>query len=362
MNLAIDARMIDSSGIGRYLQQLLPEIALLGVTDCVLIGNPEKLSPFIAPGWDVVPYFESIYSPRQHLNYPLRSRSFDVAYFPHIHLPFFATPGKKTVVTIHDVFHLSACSTLSVLEKAYMKLYYRHAVRTADLLLTDSYFTLHSLEALFPGKQIGTHEVIYPCLYDFSLGDESESTIVSDLGTRSEGKRRLLYVGNVKPHKNLLRLVEAVNDHQLEDCVLYIVGKKEGFLRGLSERDRVSLESDKVIFTGWIDDTNLRRLYILCDLLVFPSLYEGFGYPPLESLSMGTPAVVSDIPVIHEVCDESVMYFDPYSVSSMVSVIRRALDDPDFRATSIRIAQSILGRYCRENTSKKQALAITTLL
>jgi len=354
--------MIEASGIGRHLRQMLVELGAMGVDDCALIGDPKKLERYIRPSWNIIPYSEGIYSPAQHLNYPLKNRAAKVAYFPHIHVPLFSSVGSKTVVTINDLFHLSPASTLSWPERAYMWLHYNRAVGLADLILPISEFTWSEVVRHFPGASGKSHEIIYPCLEVL----EDEGSTMSEPMRRileiTEGQHRILFVGNVKPHKNLKRLVQAFDMTELNGCALIIVGKREGFLNGMSVSEQRLLESNRVIFTGLVSDQELGAWYRSCALLVLPSLYEGFGYPPLESLSQGTPAIVSDLPVTREACVDAVSYFDPLSVSSIAKCIRQAIDDEGYRSRTLARAADILKRYRPENTARRQALAIASLI
>lgn len=362
MKLAIDARMIHASGIGRYLRQVLAELRQLGVDDCALIGDPESLGAFCAPSWDVIPFSQGIYSPLQHLTYPLARHAAKAAYFPHIHVPWFTDVAEKIVVTIHDMFHLGPVSTLSVLEKRYLWLHYRRAIEAADLILPNSKFTWSETTRHFPAAARVAHEILYPCVEALDVGNSLPSENMHRILGMTRGKPRVLYVGNVKPHKNLHRLVEAFELPELSGFVLVVVGKREGFVKGVSLHAQRLLESERVIFTGQVPDSELCAWYRNCDLLVFPSLYEGFGYPPLESLSQGTPAAVSDLPVFREVCGEAVAYFDPYSVKSIAAAVRRTVEDPQLRSQTLARAAEILVRYCPERTARKQALAIASLL
>jgi glycosyltransferase involved in cell wall biosynthesis len=119
-------------------------------------------------------------------------------------------------------------------------------------------------------------------------------------------------VGNVKPHKNLISLIRAFN--QVKDKLPYdlvIVGKKDGFITNDDELNSFFETSERIQFTGFVDDNELKKLVHQADFSVFPSLYEGFGLPPLEAMASGTAVAVSNIPVLKEICGDAVVYFDP---------------------------------------------------
>ena len=137
-----------------------------------------------------------------------------------------------------------------------------------------------------------------------------------------EKTNSIIYVGNVKPHKGLKTLIDAF--HMLPKGMyrLKIIGEKEGFLVGMKEED---LQSDDVIFTGRLSDDQLLREIASAKFLVQPSLYEGFGLPPLEALYLGTQPIISDIPVFKEVYgDLPVLFFKTEDAKDLENVLIRA--------------------------------------
>ena len=141
----------------------------------------------------------------------------------------------------------------------------------------------------------------------------------------------VLFVGNVKPHKNLKNLLFALEKTNLN---LVIVGKKDGFITGdstISEIIRTKNLSDRIFFTGYVKDADIAAIYNLAKLFVFPSLYEGFGIPPLEAQACSCPVVCSNAASLPEVCDDSVVYFDPHDVEDMRNNIQTVLNDKNLQ-------------------------------
>ena len=138
----------------------------------------------------------------------------------------------------------------------------------------------------------------------------------------------LLYVGNVKPHKNLRRLIEAfqwIADEIPHDLV--IVGQKSGFITGDDAVISAAAADSRIHFTGHVHETTLQQYMVHATAMVFPSLYEGFGLPPLEAMACGCPVLASDAASIPEVCGEAVCYFNPHSTESLVFQLRRVITD-----------------------------------
>jgi glycosyltransferase involved in cell wall biosynthesis len=147
--------------------------------------------------------------------------------------------------------------------------------------------------------------------------------------------RFVLYVGNIKPHKNLVRLIEAfsaLRSGGLDDVKLLIIGDEISKLPALRRAVHQYKLHKHVRFLGYVDDETLSILYRLAAVFVFPSLYEGFGLPPLEAMACGTPVVTSNLSSLPEVTGGAAILVDPYDVESIVDGIRRVLDDPALAA------------------------------
>jgi len=145
-----------------------------------------------------------------------------------------------------------------------------------------------------------------------------------------------LYAGNIKPHKNIERLIDAfdlVRRSGFERLELLIIGDQ------ISKYPRLRRAVDKhklhkhVRFLGFVPDDTLAALYRLATVFVFPSLYEGFGLPPLEAMASGTPVVTSNRSSLPEVVGDAAVLVDPYSAPSIAEGIQRVLSDASLRRT-----------------------------
>ena len=133
----------------------------------------------------------------------------------------------------------------------------------------------------------------------------------------------LLYVGNIKPHKNLNRLIDAFS--KLLNKIphdLIIVGKMTGFITPDNKViNRSKKLSDRIIFKGKVSNKILKQYFSQADIFIFPSIYEGFGLPPLEAMAAGVPVVASKAASIPEVCGDAVFYFDAYNTDDIAEKI-----------------------------------------
>jgi glycosyltransferase involved in cell wall biosynthesis len=156
----------------------------------------------------------------------------------------------------------------------------------------------------------------------------------------------VLYVGNIKPHKNLVRLIEAfdaLRKSGFEHLKLLIIGDEISKLPALRRAVHEHKLHKHVRFLGYLPDETLAVLYRLAAVFVFPSLYEGFGLPPLEAMASGTPVVTSNVSSLPEVAGGAAVLVDPYDVRSIVGGITRVLTDPvlaaELRARGIERAR-----------------------
>ena len=133
--------------------------------------------------------------------------------------------------------------------------------------------------------------------------------------------------GNLKPHKNLERLLEAFSKlKKNEDCILLLVGKAFESYNVLNEKEEKLGIKGKVLHTGIVSDSELIDLYNLVDLFVFPSLYEGFGLPVIEAMRCGTKVVSSNASSLPEVGGNVIHYFNPKDIDEMSRVIEKELE------------------------------------
>ena len=144
--------------------------------------------------------------------------------------------------------------------------------------------------------------------------------------------RFFLYVGDMRPYKNLDRALEAFNRLRLPEHKFVIVGNKDNkFYPKLQAKVMELKLKDKVVFTGYAPIEDLPHLYSAADALVFPSLYEGFGLPPLEAMACGCPVIASSVASLPEVCGESAYYVDPYNIDSIAEGMYKIINNPHLK-------------------------------
>jgi glycosyltransferase involved in cell wall biosynthesis len=322
--------MIGASGIGTYLSELLPRLIAarprLGFT---LLGPASVLNSLSwtdAANVGIINLDVPIYSVQEQIALPWRiPAGTDLFWSPHYNIPL-AWRGRL-VVTVHDLAHLALPEFVGgAHRRAYARFMFGQVSRRASAIITVSDFTRTEFSRLL-GTRGTKPEVIH------SGVDPSWFELPPSASPHS--RPYLLYVGNAKPHKNLGRLLEAFRqlDSRIQ-CDLLILGKNEGFLSGDgSVRAAADRLAPRVQLLGALPQELLMQYVSHAEALVLPSLYEGFGLPPLEAMACGCPAIVSRVASLPEVCGEAAVYFNPLEPSSIAQAILRVVEEPALRET-----------------------------
>ena len=327
--LIIDFRMHKASGIGTYIKSLLPY--LVEKFDVILLGSRAEIQDYAwSKSVKILECKSKIYSIKEQLELPLKIPKCDIFWSPHYNIPILPIRTKFRIVTIHDVFHLAFYDTLNFIQKIYAKTLFNQALSRSDIVLSVSNF---SRSEILKYAKTDKNIFVVPNAIDerrFNCHCDSNAleTVARDY---SLPKDFVLFVGNVKPHKNLKNLLFALEKTNLN---LVIVGKKDGFITGdsvISEIIQTKNLGDRIFFTGYVKDTDISAIYNLSKLFVFPSLYEGFGIPPLEAQACGCAVVCSNAASLPEVCGDSVVYFDPNDIEDMRNKIQTVLNDKNLQ-------------------------------
>jgi glycosyltransferase involved in cell wall biosynthesis len=323
-NITVDARMINSSGIGTVIKNILKRMIVLKPEwNFFILGDLLTLKKYNFLKCDNVKLISCnapIYSIKEQIELVKRiPKDTDIMWSPHYNIPIFYK--GKLIVTIHDVFHLAMPQFVKGMHKQlYARFMFNMVKYKANKIICVSNFTASELEK-YVSIDKNKVEVVYNGIDKEWFNVNLEKPVYD--------KPYLLYVGNVKPHKNLVNLVKAfelIKDKIPHDLI--IVGKKEGFITGDKNIFKLTKKmSDRIIFTGYIDDNLLKQYYKQADLFIFPSLYEGFGLPPLEALATGTRVICSDILVLKEICKNMVDYFEPLDIESISRCIIKNINN-----------------------------------
>ena len=240
-----------------------------------------------------------------------------------------------SVVTIHDCIHLMFPQYLpNRAAYGYARATMWSAAHRSDRILTVSEASKRDILHFFgiPADKI---VVAYNAIEERFWQEPAEADIARVRERYQLDHAFVLYVGNIKPHKNLVRLIEAFDGLRrlgFEDLKLLIIGDEISRLPALRRAVHSHKLHKHVRFLGYQPDDTLAVLYRLAALFVFPSLYEGFGLPPVEAMASGTPVVTSNVSSLPEVTGDAAVLVDPYDVESIIDGMRRVLTDPALAA------------------------------
>jgi glycosyltransferase involved in cell wall biosynthesis len=336
--VAIDARKLHDFGIGTYIRNLLRQLARIDHdTDYVLLCREADLGVGAQLGANFRTVLEPSpnYSVREQVHVPwvLRREKPDLFHAPHYVLP--AGVPCRSVVTIHDCIHLMFPQYLpNRMAYAYARASMWAAARRSDCILTVSEASKRDILHFFnvPPEKI---VVVYNAIDDHFWATPPEEDVARVRERYQLDHQFVLYVGNIKPHKNLVRLIESFAEFRqtgFEDVKLLIIGDEISKLPALRRAVHRHKLHKHVRFLGYVSEQTLGILYRLAAVFVFPSLYEGFGLPPLEAMASGTPVVTSNVSSLPEVAGDAAVLVDPYDTDSIVDGLRRVVGDPALAA------------------------------
>ena len=337
MRIAIDARKLHDFGIGTYIRNVLIGLARVDQqTEYIALCRPADADMVneLGPNFRAVPETARPYSVGEQFWIPLslvRERA-HLLHEPHYVLP--PATRCRSVVTIHDCIHLMFPQYLpSRLAHVYARSSMWSAVHKSDRILTVSEASKRDILRFF-GVDPGKVAVIYNAIDERFLAPPDERRMEQVRQRYQLDHPFLLYVGNIKPHKNVERLIDAFGRARakgLDDLRLIIIGdeiSKYPALRQAVHRHRL----DKYVrFHGFQPYDTLAAFYRLARAFVFPSLYEGFGLPPLEAMACGTPVVTSNVSSLPEVAGGAAVLVDPYDAASIAEGIVSAVGDETLR-------------------------------
>jgi glycosyltransferase involved in cell wall biosynthesis len=281
------------------------------------------------------------------------------------HSPDFILPPvrrAKTLVTVHDLSFIRVPECADPNLRAYLNKVVPRSVDRADLILADSQNTKDDLVELLSAES-DRIEVVYPGVEERFRPIEHQALLEGVRRRYNLPPRFVLGLGTLQPRKNFITLIEAFADLRFAICDLHlvIVGGKGWLYEGIfATVERLGLE-DKVVFPGFVADEALPALYNLADLFVFPSLYEGFGLPPLEAMACGTPVVTSNSSSLPEVVGEAGLMVEATDIETLTEAMRRVLEDSALRARMIAKGLEQARKFTWEKAAAKLLSLYETL-
>lgn len=357
--IGIDARKLTDFGIGTYIQNLLPALARVDdQNQYVIFARPEH-GDYIAElpdNFQFVPEKAKGYSVRELVALPwqiLRKR-LDLFHATHYVLPYLVP--CKTVVSIHDIIHMLYPEFLpNRFAHLYASTMIRHSLSRGDRIIASSQTTKSDLLETFHVAD-GKIEVVHlgvPQRFRARVGVEVADEVLERLGIT---KPYVLFVGNPKPHKNLTRVVRAfarAREIQNFDADLVCVGdngEKAPRIRRQAEGLGIG---DRLKLAGRVSNEDLPAIYQHASLFVYPTLYEGFGFPVVEAMASGVPVVTSNKSALKEVAEGYADLVNPLDVDEMARTIAHCMTNPEHREALIRLGHRRAEEFRWQRTARK---------
>jgi glycosyltransferase involved in cell wall biosynthesis len=334
--IAIDARMLEHSGIGTYLRNLLENFANLENEHVfeVICPRKEALRGLPPAKFRFVAAKSSIYSVSEQWEIARLARHAQVLHSPHYNATLLYR--GNLVVTIHDLIHLTDPNFKRTLAaRFYARPMFNLVARRADCIIADSEFTKQQImEHLgIPASKVN---VVYLGVSDHFCPQDRRQAGLRVSTLLGLERPYILFVGNLKPNKNVKTLIHAFSricakrdfGHQL-----VILGDDRKWKPGLvSECEKLGI-NERVLFAPHVPHEELPWVYAAAEILVMPSLIEGFGLPVLEAMACGTPVVCSRAASLPEVAGDATEYFEPISVDDLAATLERVLRSRELQET-----------------------------
>jgi glycosyltransferase involved in cell wall biosynthesis len=370
MKIGIDARMMGKGfGLARYTEQLVLHLLKIDQeNEYVLFLRKENWESIDDKTARVKKVLADIpwYSLAEQMNFKkiIKKEKLDLMHFPHWNVPYFYS--GPYVVTIHDLimyhFPRAEATTLGPLKFWVKDIAHRMLLKkiacTAKHFFVTSEFTkndVHETLGIPFEKMTVTYQAPFESIcHPKEQSDEGSKNVLKKYNIT---KSYSLYVGAAYPHKNLEKLLEAwkiFTQKCGEKYQLVFVGKHNAFYKKIMiQSDILFSQSEKPLFLGFVGDEELTHLYQNASLYVFPSMYEGFGLPPLEAMVHGVPVISSNQTCLPEVLGNAAEYFDPSRTEEMAQALERGLTDPSVRETLQKNARELLKKYSWETLARQ---------
>lgn len=329
MKIGFDARAVRYRGVGTYSRNLLLRFARAGIEFVVFCQDEEKGLIPASESFTLVSANMDPAKPgaRGAFASLVKKSGVDLLHVPS---PWAPTPTPVPLVTtIHDVTPLLYPRSLGSVQRMRYRRQLARTVREAERIVTVSKISQSTLSS-YSWVDSAKVRVIHNGVSEEFHREEDEAVLSSARKLYSLPERFAFWVGDFRPEKNLEFLVrswERVQKHLPEPLPLVLAGAHTGEYKKLKRVVENAGMADNVLFPGFIRADDLAAVYSAAVLFVFPSLYEGFGLPPLEAMACGTPSVVSNSSSLPEVTGSAALLFNPMSMESLENCIVRLLTD-----------------------------------
>ena len=333
MIIAIDGHMIgdNSGGNESYYRNMLISMEVLPSDKVILILKEGVEFPEVEEKFEIIRFRSNGFLRYLYeLNSICRKYNVDVLHTQYF-IPFFRR--CKVVCTIHDICFEHYKNIFTKKEYIIQKLLIPYSAKKSDHIITVSNHAKNDIMQMY-GIEEKKITVTYNAVSNqFTKLEKSNHEIKETFQRKYNlSGEFILSVGNLQPRKNIPRLIKSFalwKNETNSNMKLVIVGKKAWMYDEILEV--ASGYSNDIIFTGYVEEIELIYLYNLASFFVYPSIYEGFGIPPLEAMACGTPVAVSNTSALPEVVGDAGIYFNPFNISDIKEKLSLLSNNPNLR-------------------------------
>lgn len=327
---------VTSAGVGRYSFELLramlasnPDFGFHVICDK---ETEQRIQPYLRQDWDKAVVVKRPASGKQRIiaeqfkilgEFPKA----DLVHYPDYSVPIFC--ARPTVITMHDMAKVRFPNTYNLGQRIWNSTMLRISVKKASKIICVSNFTKRELIDIFKVSAEKT-DVVYNGLNPLNNAVATDDAVFREFGI---GESYILSVNTIEPRKNIVSLIRSFDKLRRHGAVnqLVLVGATGWLSKPIFQEVRALGLEGNVVFTGFVSDNKLLALYRNAKAFVYVSLYEGFGFPPLESMACGVPAVVSNVASLPEVMGDAAAYVEPLNIDSICETVQEVLTNDTLR-------------------------------
>ncbi len=338
MNIGIDARLLERriTGIGRVLINLLKEIPKIDKKNKYFLFSYDSIDvdksyySNVTTVKSIIP--QKLFSPFwNNLVLPgyLEKYNIDILFSVNQILPLVKVNGCKYISIVHDVIYKADRNFLPFIYRKYLQFFAYFSIKISDLIITDSEYSKRDILKHYKVDEKKIKVILQSANKDFKPLNLSENEKCEIKNLLKLPKYVVLYVGMIENRKNILGILKVADllKNMNSEVGFLLVGK---FGYGGNKILKELKKRTNVLHFSNIDDILLKKLYNVADVFLFPSYYEGFGYPPLEAMQSGLPVIASNNTSIKEIIDTGGLLHDADDFNSMANDIIKLLNDRNF--------------------------------
>lgn len=348
MKIAIDVQttMGKPTGFGFYVSNLVENLKKTQNGHKYLLVEPDSEKDFSTPKrffWD-------------QLTYPMVAKKHGAEL---LHQPCFSAPfifKGPVVITIHDLISMLFPENIPFASRMFYSKWMPITYRKATKIITISQSTKNDIVRLLkiPSEKITVIPLAVEEKYKKAVSKSELEKVKQKYKIKDD---YILHVGTLEPRKNLQFLIKIfaklIQDKKNDNLNLVIVGKKGWYFEGLFELVKKEQLEDRVIFTGYVDDEDKPAIYQGAKIFAFPSLYEGFGLPPLEAMASGVPVISSNTSSMPEVVGDAGILLSPKDEKAWIEALTLVNNDSAKRSSMIEANKKQIQKFAWEKTAQK---------